>query len=133
MDLAKHWRLRSARYRLEGQRHTTSGEVRFPPQPAAPGQNAADWQPHQLSGKGTLYSFSVVRQPPAGFEGEPWYLVGLVQLEEGPLITAQITDCDASDLAIGMPLEAVTRRLRDLGEQGLIVYGYKFRPVLIAE
>ena len=32
---------------------------------------------------------------------------------------------------IGMPVEMVTRRLRSDGdERGLLVYGYKFRPVL---
>ena len=27
-----------------------------------------------------------------------------------------------------MPVEMVTRRLRDDGKKGTIVYGYKFRP-----
>jgi uncharacterized OB-fold protein len=31
---------------------------------------------------------------------------------------------------IGMPVEMVTRRLRQFGEDGLIVYGYKFRKPL---
>ncbi|WP_416181128.1 Zn-ribbon domain-containing OB-fold protein, partial [Chloroflexus sp.] len=54
--------------------------------------------------------------------------VALVRLEEGPLVTAQLTDCDEADLAIGMPVEMVTRRLMDTGEDGVLVYGYKFRP-----
>jgi uncharacterized OB-fold protein len=29
-----------------------------------------------------------------------------------------------------MAVEMVTRRLREYGEDGLIVYGYKFRPLL---
>ena len=52
MDLAKHWRLRASRYRLEGQRHRTSGEVRFPPEPHA-GAEAQDWEPFALSGGGS--------------------------------------------------------------------------------
>jgi uncharacterized OB-fold protein len=51
-------------------------------------------------------------------------------LEEGPLVTAQLTDVDSEDVAIGMPVEMVTRRLREDGKQGVIVYGYKFRPRL---
>ena len=68
MDLAKHWRLRAARYRLAGQRHAESGQVRFPPEPEA----GAEWQPHELSGRGSVYSFSVVRQPPAGQGRRQW-------------------------------------------------------------
>jgi uncharacterized OB-fold protein len=127
MDLAKHWRRRAARYRLEGQRHRESGAVRFPPEPAG-GSAAEAWEPHTLSGSGRVYSFAVVRQPPAGYDEQSPYILALVKLAEGPMITAQITDCDAEQVAIDMPVEMVTRRLRDLGQDGLIVYGYKFRP-----
>ena len=129
MDLAKHWRQRAARYRLEGQRHRITGEVRFPPEPVV-GAEAHAWEPHELSGAGTIYSFAVVRQPPLGFEDQAPYALALVKLAEGPLITAQLTDCDADEIAIGQPVEMVTRRLRDLGPDGLLVYGYKFRPMI---
>jgi len=57
--------------------------------------------------------------------------VALVQLDEGPVVTAQLTDLDGQDVKIGMPVEMVTRKIRDDGNQrGIIVYGYKFRPVL---
>jgi len=37
----------------------------------------------------------------------------------------------ADEVEIGMPVEMVTRRLQERGgEQGYLVYGYKFRPVL---
>ena len=56
--------------------------------------------------------------------------MALVKLEEGPIVTAQLTDMDEGELSIGMPVEMVTRKLRTDGEEGMIVYGYKFRPVL---
>jgi len=127
MDLAKHWRQRGARYRLEGQRRRDSGEVRFPPAPAV-ATEADPWEPYRLSGRGTVYSFTVVRQPPDGYEDQSPYILALVRLAEGLLITAQLTDCDAEQIKIDMQVEAVTRRLRDLGPDGLILYGYKFRP-----
>jgi len=44
------------------------------------------------------------------------------------MITAQLTDVDQQAIQIGMPVEMVTRKLRDDGdERGMIVYGYKFR------
>jgi uncharacterized OB-fold protein len=45
------------------------------------------------------------------------------------MVTAQLTDVDNSAIEIGMPVEMVTRKMRNDGdERGLIVYGYKFRP-----
>ena len=46
-------------------------------------------------------------------------------------MTAQLTDLGDQPVEIGAPVEMVTRRLRQDGdERGVIVYGYKFRPVL---
>jgi uncharacterized OB-fold protein len=56
--------------------------------------------------------------------------VAIVKLEEGPLVTAQLTDVDNKGVKIGMPVEMVTRKLREDGDRGILVYGYKFRPVL---
>jgi uncharacterized OB-fold protein len=59
--------------------------------------------------------------------------VALVKLEEGPVVTAQLTDLGDQAVEIGMPVEMVTRKIRDDGdERGIIVYGYKFRPVVRA-
>jgi uncharacterized OB-fold protein len=45
------------------------------------------------------------------------------------MVTAQLTDVDNNAVEIGMPVEMVTRKMRNDGdERGLIVYGYKFRP-----
>jgi uncharacterized protein len=129
MELAKHWRQRAARYCLEGSRHSTSGEVRFPPDPML-GAATKSWEPYSLSGVGTVFSFTVVRQPPVGYEEQAPYILALVKLAEGPLITAQLCDCDVEQLAINMSVEVVTRRLCDLGPDGLIIYAYKFRPLL---
>lgn len=127
MDLAKHWRVRAARYRLEGRRHRTSGEVRFPP---AAEHSENEWEPYTLSGAGSVYSFTVVHQPPEGYAEQAPYILALIQLAEGPLVTAQLTDCDPEQVTIDMPVESVTRKLRELGPEGLLVYGYKFRPRL---
>ncbi len=130
LEVARHWRQRAARYRLEGQRNRNSGAVRFPARPPALNEDATLWEPHCLSGRGTLYSFSVIRQPPDGYEAFAPYAVALVQLEEGPLVAAQLTDCSEGELSIGQPVELVTRRLVDSGEDNMLVYGYKFRPCL---
>jgi len=75
-----------------------------------------------------VYSFSTLYQAPEGYEEYVPYTVALIKLEEGPLVTAQLTDVDPEQVRIGMPVEMVTRKLREEGREGMIVYGYKFRP-----
>lgn len=86
-------------------------------------------QQQPLSGKGVVYSYSIVTEAPAGYQEQSPYLLALIKMDEGPLVTAQLTDVDGP-VEIGMPVEMVTRKLRAEGPAGMIVYGYKFRPVL---
>lgn len=127
MQLARHWRQRAARYRLEGIRNRNNGEICFPPEE----EQGDEWEAYTLSGQGEVYSFTQVRQPPEGYDEQPPYLLALVKLAEGPLITAQLTDCALEAVSIGMPVEMVTRKLCDLGQDGIIVYGPKFRPLVM--
>ena len=90
-------------------------------------QNRVEMFP--LSGKGTVYSHTTVTTPAEDFEPYAPYAMALVQLDEGPMITAQLTDLDG-DVTIGMRVEMVVRKLRTDGERGIIVYGPKFRPLL---
>ena len=47
------------------------------------------------------------------------------------MVTAQLTDLGDQPVQIGMPVEMVTRKIRtDDDAAGIIVYGYKFRPVM---
>ncbi len=80
-----------------------------------------------------MYSFTSIYEAPTGFDESAPYTVALVRLKEGPLVTAQLTDLGDDLPQIGMPVEMVTRRLRSDGdERGMLIYGYKFRPVLQA-
>ena len=82
----------------------------------------------KFSGKGRVYSFSTVYDPPEKFEKYVPYTVAIIELEEGSLVTARLTDVDNNSVYIGMPVEMVTRVLSEDGERGLINYGYNFRP-----
>lgn len=82
-----------------------------------------------FSGQGTVYSYTTVLEAPEGHEEQAPYRLALVQLDEGVMVTAQLTDVDG-DVNIGDRVEMVTRKLTTEGERGMIVYGYKFRPVL---
>lgn len=79
-----------------------------------------------FAGTGIIYSLTTVREAPEGFEDQAPYVLALVKLDEGPMVTAQVTDLDELP-AIGDRVEMVTRKLTTEGERGMIVYGYKFR------
>jgi uncharacterized protein len=81
--------------------------------------------PH-ISGKGEIYSYTIVQDAPAGYEEQAPYLLALVRLDEGPIVTAQLTDVDGP-VTIGDRVEMVTRKLAADGNKGMILYGYKFR------
>ncbi len=82
-----------------------------------------------FAGTGEVYSFTTLQETPEGFDEQAPYTLALVRLDEGPLITAQLTDLDEPP-QIGDRVEMVTRKLTTEGARGMIVYGYKFRKVL---
>jgi hypothetical protein len=130
MELPRYHRMRRALYRLEGSACPSCNGRFFPPRSVCPACRKPGLVPHLFGGRGTLYSFTRVEQPPRGFASVAPYAVGMVRLEEGPLVTAQLADTEGVELAIGMPVEMVTRAVRDSAEHGFIAYGYKFRPLL---
>ena len=130
MGVPQFWRLQPQNYRLVGEVCGRCGNKIFPPRDVCPECARPAYEPYTFSGRGEVYSHTVVRTAPAGYEAYAPYAVALVRLEEGPLVTAQLTDVSPEEVEIGMPVEMVTRKIREHGDDGTIVYGYKFRPVL---
>ena len=87
-----------------------------------------DLEPVQLSGQGTLYSFTVVRVPPAGWPGRVPYTLGEVELPEGPHVLAEIIDGEAGGLKLGMSLELALERV-PVAETNQVLAVYKWRPL----
>jgi len=130
MEISRNWRLQKQRYGLVGEVCDHCGAKLFPPRDVCPECAEEAKTLYQFSGKGEVYSFTTVYDAPEGYEEQAPYTVALVKLEEGPLVTAQLTDVDNGQVSIGTPVEMVTRKLRQDGERGMLVYGYKFRPLM---
>lgn len=124
------WRLRQQKYRLVGEVCSHCDAKIFPPRDICPGCGENTKAEFVFSGKGEVYSHTTIYEAPAGYDDQVPYTVALIRLEEGPLVTAQLTDLGGELVEIGMPVEMVTRKLRTDGDTGPITYGYKFRPVL---
>lgn len=130
MGIASHWRTRKQRLSLIGEECPHCGRRLFPPRDVCPHCGGPAQEPLPFSGRGSVYSYSITYSPPRAFAEYGPYVVALVKLEEGPLVTAQLTDVDPEAVHIGMEVEMVTRKMREEGKEGLIHYNYKFRPLL---
>ena len=65
-------------------------------------------------GVGTVHTFTVIRQNWAEpFRALVPYVVAIVELEEGPRMMTNITDCAPDDVHIGMPVEAYAIAVED--------------------
>ena len=82
---------------------------------------------YKLSGKGEVLTYTIIHVGPDEFEEQTPYPIAVIQLEEGPRLTAQIVDCDLNEIKIGMKVEATFRKIQEDGYNGAIYYGYKFK------
>jgi len=129
MEIPRHWRLKNQRYQLVGEVCPHCEAKIFPPRDVCPECGGEAKERYTFSGRGEVYSYTTVYDAPAGFKENAPYTVAMIKLEEGPMVTAQMTDLGEKPVEVGTPVEMVTRRLRTDGdERGMLVYGYKFRP-----
>lgn len=77
------------------------GKVHWYPRALCPFCWSANTQWIAASGRGTIYSYSVMRRAP-----QP-YAVAFVTLAEGPTMLTNLVDCDFDRLAIGQPVQVV--------------------------
>lgn len=97
------------------QRGRRSGRAFYYPRVAEPLTGETDLEWFAPSGRGTVYSTTVVRtKPPA----EP-YNVALVDLEEGPRVTTRVVGVPAAEVRIGMKVQA---RIEQVDGKPLLVF-----------
>ena len=121
----KYFREIPQRYRLEAARCKKCGTVHFPPRLICNNCKSKDFETVKLSDTGKLATFTIIRVGPSKFSQETPYAVGIVELNEGVKITAQIADADLDTLKIGQNIKLVFRRIQDDGKAGIHCYGYK--------
>jgi uncharacterized OB-fold protein len=92
------------------------------------GCRGREFEKTTLAQTGIVETFTVIHVAPTGFADEAPYAVGVVKLDDGVKITAQIVDCNLDELAIGDPVRLEFRRVQEDGSSGVICYGYKFVP-----
>ncbi len=118
------WRERNRIYPLHGVKCRTCGTIQYPPQRVCiKCQSKDNFEEVRLcdkKGKLFSYSFDPLR------ENTP---IGLVNLEGGGRILLELTDVDAEELKIDLPVELTFRRVDLRREDGMYVYFWKATPV----
>lgn len=79
------------------------GSVQLPPGPCCRSCLGRDLGWRAASGRGEVFAFTIVRHAfhPAFADAVP-YVVADVRLEEGPVVTSNVTDCAPEDVRVGM-------------------------------
>jgi len=98
----------AAQHRLVVQCCTACGHTRLPPAPACSECRSADADWKQLSGRGTVYTYTIVHRPIAAGQPLPT-LIAVIALEDagGVRMISNVVGVDFGEVAIGMPVEVV--------------------------
>jgi uncharacterized OB-fold protein len=110
--------------KLMGARCKSCGALYLPPRSLCPACFGEEMEWEEMGGRGKLVAFTTVHIAPtsmikAGYDRKNPYCAGIVQLDEGPTISAQILGvdpCKPEEIEIGTPLRA-TYVERDEGDE----------------
>ena len=111
-------------HRLLLQRSRKTGKYLFYPRGVSPFATDDELEWVEASGRGTVYSYTIARRPTAPQWGDDGpYAIAIIELEEGPHMTANLVDCDLDAVKIGMQVVAT---YSDVTPEVTLV---NFRPV----
>ena len=79
------------------------GKLHYYPRTICPHCLSSDTDWVEASGKGTIYTYSVMRRT------EIPYVIAYVTLEEGVTMLSNIVECDVDGVAVGQAVEVVFR------------------------
>lgn len=78
-------------------RNSKTGKTHYPPRPVCPFDDEGEVEWVEASGRGTIYSFSIMR-------AKVPYAIAYVELEEGPRMMTNIIGADFAAIRIGQPV-----------------------------
>ena len=113
---------------LLGMRCRACGVTVFGPATFCQSCTSPELERIELSSAGILYSYTIVRVPPAGWPGPTPYILGEVELPEGPHVLAEVIDCPHDALTVGMPVALALQSVSLDGSPDTARIVYKWRP-----
>ncbi len=127
-SVAMSWRLAKHRYALVGNKCKACGSAHFPPRAVCKGCGGEAMDQFKFSGSGNILSYTTIHTAPDGFEKQAPYVIALIKLDEGPVISSQVVG-NPESVAIDKKVKMVFRKLNEDGRAGIINYGFKFELV----
>jgi hypothetical protein len=128
MITARYWREIPQRYRLEAGKCTKCGKIHFPPRLICANCRNREFETVKLSDEGKVLTYTIIHTPPTEFSDESPYAIGIVEMDNGAKVMAQIADISFDDMEIGKRVKIEFRRIAKEGHDGVLFYGYKFVP-----
>jgi uncharacterized OB-fold protein len=127
MPSARYTREIPQRYRLEAGKCSSCGKIYYPPRLVCVcGGREFAQIPLPMDGK--LVTFTIIRVGPSDFAAEVPYGLGIVELDGGVRLMAQLVDVPLDEIKTGMPVRLEFRKIYQEGEAGIICYGHKAVP-----
>lgn len=122
LDTKPYWEF-CKKHELRMQKCMKCGYIRNPPNCMCPKCQSLDSQWVKLSGKGKVYTFTIMRHVyDKAFAHEIPYAVASIELEEGPRMVSGVTGCKPEDIKVDMPVDVY---FEDINEAFALP---KFRP-----
>ncbi|MEW5759470.1 MAG: Zn-ribbon domain-containing OB-fold protein [Candidatus Thermoplasmatota archaeon] len=132
MTVPRFWREISSRYNLIGTKCQCCDKIYFPPRSLCLNchrKSIGKMEKVKLKETGEIVSYTVIHETSKEFEMQVPYIIGIIQMDDGPKLTSQIIEIKPEEVKIGMKVRATIRKLSEDGKSGIIHYGYKFLPV----
>jgi uncharacterized OB-fold protein len=127
MPSARYTREIPQRYRLEAAKCAGCGKIYYPPRRVCV-CGGREFETVGLPNTGKVVTYTVIRVGPSDFSDEVPYGLGIVELDGGVRLMAQLVDVPLEEIKTGMPVTLEFRKIYQEGEAGIICYGHKAVP-----
>ena len=86
----------------------------FPPGANCPKCGSADLAWTEMSGKGSIYTFTIAHRPPHPVLAAQCPLaIAVIELDEGPRLMSNVVGCDPADLRVDLPVRVAFEPIDD--------------------
>lgn len=127
MPSARYTREIPQRYRLEAAKCAGCGKIYYPPRRVCV-CGSREFETAYLPNTGKVVTYTIIRVGPSDFADEVPYGLGIVELDGGVRLMAQLVDVPLDEIKTGMPVRLEFRKIYQEGEAGIICYGHKAVP-----
>ena len=102
--------------RIMATRCSGCGHIEFPPRADCPGCGGQGFEWVDISGRGTLVTYTTIHAAPTGFSDRAPYTIGVIDLAEGGRLLSWVRGVPEEELRVGMELRAQVERLEPEAE-----------------